>query len=187
MPSTLLYSLLNAPPNKPKSQSLAPGQTAAHPLVQEASQVAYSTYVLPAIRTEVFSTLGELADKAAIQVFAKNVTSALLAPPYGPRSTLAIDPGIRTGCKVAVLDARGGFVENTVIFVGNHQSADKNRVAVERVHELVTKHEIDVIAVGNGTNGRETEMILRMGLEEAKCTTPLVLVDEAGASVYSAR
>ena len=122
------------------------------------------------------------ADQTAIEVFAQNVQQLLMAPPLGQRAVLAIDPGFRTGCKIVCLDRQGNLCHTETIYP--HQGAGAAAKAGETVVGLVTRFQIEAIAIGNGTAGRETEAFLRtLKLPPA---IPLVMVNESGASVYSA-
>ena len=122
------------------------------------------------------------ADQTAIEVFAQNVQQLLMAPPLGQRAVLAIDPGFRTGCKIVCLDRQGNLRHTETIYP--HQGAGAAAKAGETVVGLVTRFQIEAIAIGNGTAGRETEAFLRtLKLPPA---IPLVMVNESGASVYSA-
>ena len=122
------------------------------------------------------------ADQTAIEVFAQNVQQLLMAPPLGQRAVLAIDPGFRTGCKIVCLDRQGNLCHTETIYP--HQGAGAAAKAGETVAGLVTRFQIEAIAIGNGTAGRETEAFLRtLKLPSA---IPLVMVNESGASVYSA-
>ncbi|GKW49830.1 Tex family protein [Halomonas sp. NCCP-2165] len=137
------------------------------------------------LETELMGRLRESAELAAIEVFAANLKDLLLAAPAGPKSTLAIDPGLRTGCKVAVVDATGQFLEQATIFP--HAPRNAWDASLAELGRLVEKHDVELIAVGNGTASRETdklagELVKRLsGRRLAK-----VMVSEAGASVYSA-
>ena len=128
--------------------------------------------------------LKEQADLESIKTFAANLRELLLASPAGLRPTLGIDPGFRTGCKVAVLDRTGKYLEYTPVFP--HTGAGKREEAKATILNLIKKYEIELIAIGNGTAGRETDQFITeiMGSLEKKPTK--VLVNEAGASVYSA-
>jgi uncharacterized protein len=137
-------------------------------------QDAYERLLAPSIETEVRAALWERAEDEAIRVFAANLKNLLLAPPVRGEPILAIDPGIRTGCKVAVIDASGKFLANTVIH------ADRGADAALRA--LIARHGVKRIAIGNGTGSREIESFVRA----AKLDVPSVTVSEAGASVYSA-
>ena len=132
--------------------------------------------------------LGELRDKAedeAISVFARNLHDLLLAAPAGPRATLALDPGLRTGCKVAVVDATGKLLETATVYPHAPRNDWDGTLAI--LAKLCAKHAVDLIAIGNGTASRETdklagELIKKVpGLKLTK-----IMVSEAGASVYSA-
>ncbi len=137
------------------------------------------------LETELMGRLRERAELAAIEVFAANLKDLLLAAPAGPKSTLAIDPGLRTGCKVAVVDATGQFLEQATIFP--HAPRNAWDASLAELARLVEKYDVELIAVGNGTASRETdrlagELVKRLsGRRLAK-----VMVSEAGASVYSA-
>ncbi|GAA0561707.1 Tex family protein [Halomonas salifodinae] len=137
------------------------------------------------LETELMGRLRERAELAAIEVFAANLKDLLLAAPAGPKSTLAIDPGLRTGCKVAVVDATGQFLEQATIFP--HAPRNAWDASLAELAKLVEKYDVELVAVGNGTASRETdrlagELVKRLsGRRLAK-----VMVSEAGASVYSA-
>jgi protein Tex len=142
---------------------------------------AYDRLLEPSIATDVRNQLEERAEAEAIRVFAENLRNLLLAAPLGGKRVLAIDPGMRTGCKVVVLDATGKLLEDTVIYP--HEPQRRTDEARRVLAALAAKHRIEAIAVGNGTGGRET-MELVKGLRLEGCLT--VLVNESGASVYSA-
>jgi protein Tex len=140
-------------------------------------------HVVPSIANELHRDLKEASDDAAIRVFAENVRRVLLAPPFGPKPVLAVDPGLRTGCKLAVVDASGAYVASEVL----HLLTDEGKVkGKERLFALVRESSAQAVAVGNGTAGRETETFVRESLKEQGVEAPVVLVSEAGASVYSA-
>ena len=133
---------------------------------------------------EIRYQLKEQADLESIKTFAANLRELLLSSPAGLRPTLGIDPGFRTGCKIAVLDKTGKYMAYTPIFP--HTGAEKKEKAKKIVVDLIKKHKIELIAIGNGTAGRETDQFISdvlTGLEEKPVK---VLVNEAGASVYSA-
>lgn len=131
------------------------------------------------LEVEVMVEAKKRADEEAIRVFAENLRELLLAPPLGARRILAIDPGFRTGCKVACLDAQGKFLANYTIYPHTPGGAEK---ASREIPEWVAKYGVEAIAIGNGTAGRETEEFIR-GLN---LTAPVVMVNESGASIYSA-
>lgn len=149
--------------------------------VEMALQDGYKRLLKPSMETEIRVLTRQRADEEAIRVFADNVRQLLLAAPLGQKRLLAIDPGFRTGCKTVVLDAQGALLENTTIFP--HNGAGGLAEATKTVQHLVDKYEIEAIAVGNGTAGRETEDFVRkLGLTDVV----IVMVNESGASIYSA-
>ncbi|WP_316819644.1 Tex family protein [Pedobacter gandavensis] len=157
------------------------GNSAAAKQVKMAIQDSYKRLLGPAMETEIRSFSKEKADVEAIRVFAENARQLLLAAPMGQKNVLAIDPGFRTGCKVVCLDRQGKLLENTAIYPHTGQGNVKN--AADKVIELCKKYQIEAIAIGNGTAGRETEVFVR-GLQLADVT--IVMVNENGASIYSA-
>jgi uncharacterized protein len=150
----------------------------------KAARLAYKVHVFSSIENEVHKALREIADEAAIKVFAENVRKLLLASPFGPKAVLGVDPGLRTGCKLAVVDDSGKYIASTVIHLTASEE-EKNKAKV-LLTEIVKTGSILAIAVGNGTAGRETETFIRATMKEAGVNTPVVMVNEAGASVYSA-
>jgi uncharacterized protein len=150
--------------------------------VRTAVHDAYRRLLSRSLETELRLTVKVQADTEAIRVFAENLRELLLAPPLGPRRVLAVDPGFRTGCKLACLDEQGRLLHPATIFP--HGSERQRSEAAHEILKLVEKYRIEVIAVGNGTAGRETEQFLRaLRLPAALAIVP---VDESGASVYSA-
>ena len=143
---------------------------------------AYKRLLEPSITGEILREAKEKADAESIQVFGENLRQLLLAPPVGQKRVLAIDPGFRTGCKVVCLDERGNLLHHDVIFP--HPPSAKKIQAITTVAGLVEQYDIEVIAIGNGTAGRETEDFIRkVGLPER---VQVFSVSEDGASVYSA-
>ncbi len=164
--------------------SPAASSFAGAPLLRRASRMALRAYVVPAIENEVHKNLREIADEAAIAVFAENVRKLLMAAPFGPKAVLGVDPGIRTGCKLAVIDGSGKYVGSGVLHL---ESPAGKANAAPVLADLVKKGGIAAVAVGNGTAGRETETFVRESLKIAGLgEVPVVMVSEAGASVYSA-
>ncbi len=143
---------------------------------------SYKRLVMPSIENEFRNLLKEKADKEAIRVFAENLRQLLLAAPMGQKRTLAIDPGFRTGCKVVCLDAQGQLLHNETIYP--FTSVREERAAVSKLEALVEAFQIEAIAIGNGTAGRETEEVVQRCHFNRKVIA--VSVSEAGASVYSA-
>lgn len=141
----------------------------------------YKRLLRPAMETELRAFTKQKADLEAIKVFAENARQLLLAAPLGQKNVLAIDPGFRTGCKVVCLDKQGMLVENTTIYPHTGQGNVKD--ASWQIEKLCEKHQIEAIAIGNGTAGRETETFIR-GLKLSNIL--VVMVNESGASIYSA-
>lgn len=149
--------------------------------VQLAIIDGYKRLLRPAMETELRAFTKQKADEEAIKVFAENARQLLLAAPLGQKNVLAIDPGFRTGCKVVCLDKQGKLLENATIYPHTGQGNVKD--AEWQLKKLCEKHDIEAIAIGNGTAGRETETFVR------KLKIPqvlVVMVNESGASIYSA-
>ena len=153
------------------------------PLLKRAARLALRVHVAMSIDTEVHKALREVADAAAITVFAENVRKLLLAAPFGPKPVLGVDPGLRTGCKLAVIDATGRYLGSGLMHL---ESPAGKAAAAPILADLVKKGGISAVAVGNGTAGRETETFVREALRHFALDVPVVMVSEAGASVYSA-
>lgn len=143
---------------------------------------SYERLLAPSIETDIRQQAKERADDEALHVFVLNLRETLMSPPLGPRAIMAIDPGYRTGCKVVCLDQQGKLLEHMVIFPG--QGAARNQEAAKIILELINKFKAEAIAIGNGTAGRETEEFIR-GLKLPD-NMPVVMVNESGASIYSA-
>ncbi len=150
--------------------------------VRAAVRDGYRRLLSLSMETELRLALKKRADEEAIRVFAGNLRQLLLAPPLGQKRILAIDPGFRTGCKVVCLDRQGGLLHHTAVYP--HTSASAAEKAAQTVRDLCGRFAIEVIAIGNGTAGRETESFVRgLGLGGG---IGVVMVNESGASVYSA-
>ena len=150
--------------------------------IRAAVDDAYKRLLEPSITHEVLKEAKLKADVDSIRVFGENLRQLLLAAPVGQKRTLAIDPGFRTGCKVVCLDEHGNLLHHTVIFP--HPPAAKKVQAITTIADLVEEYGIEVIAIGNGTAGRETEDFVRkVGLDDS---VRIYSVSEDGASVYSA-
>ncbi len=134
----------------------------------------------PSLESEVRAEVKARADAEAIRVFASNLRGLLLAPPLGQKRVLALDPGFRTGAKLTVLDAQGGLLHHATIYPTT--STGQREIAAALLKELCARFRIEAVAIGNGTAGRETEAFVR----ELGLGLPVVLVNEAGASIYSA-
>ncbi|MDQ8053209.1 MAG: Tex family protein [Pedobacter sp.] len=141
----------------------------------------YKRLLRPAMETELRTTSKQKADQEAIKVFTENARQLLLAAPLGQKNVLAIDPGFRTGCKIVCLDRQGKLLENITIYPHTGQGNLKD--AAWQLEKLCEKYDVEAIAIGNGTAGRETETFVR-GLKIPHVT--VVMVNESGASIYSA-
>lgn len=162
-------------------QRFVKGKGRCQEQVALAIEDGYKRLLAPSMETEIRTELKRKADAEAIAVFAANLRELLMAPPMGQKRVLALDPGLRTGAKLAVLDAQGRLLHHETIFpLGSDKQA---REAAERLRDLAARHAVEAVAVGNGTGGRETEAFVR-GL--ALPSVAVVLVNESGASVYSA-
>ena len=140
--------------------------------------------LMPATETTVLQELKEKADEEAIAVFGKNLRELLLAPPAGPKVTIGIDPGFRTGCKIAVVDGTGKFLTNTTIYPTPPQNDTEGAGKV--LLGLIQKYKVELIAIGNGTASRETDAFVAGVLRQHDLKLTKVLVSESGASIYSA-
>ena len=145
---------------------------------------AYQRLLFPSLQTEVRRALKERADAEAITVFQGNLRSLLMAPPLGTYGVLGVDPGLRTGCKLAVVDETGKFLEHATIY----PLAPRQDIAgAEQVlQDLMSRYTIKAVAIGNGTGSRETEAFVRQFLKKQSQDVICIVVNEAGASVYSA-
>lgn len=150
--------------------------------VTQAVADCYKRLLSRSLETEMRLASKERADREAIAIFAQNLRQLLLAAPLGAKRTLAIDPGLRTGCKVACLDRQGKLLAHDTVYL--HLSDARERQGADRLRELCREFKIEAIAIGNGTAGRETHAFVRqLNLAPA---IPIVLVNESGASIYSA-
>lgn len=143
---------------------------------------AFKRLLAPSLSNEMLAFYKAKADETAIRVFGGNLRQLLLAPPLGPKRVLAIDPGFRSGCKLVILDAHGQLLHNDTIYP--HPPQHEVKQAVQKIKNLVHTYKIDVVAVGNGTAGRETEDLIRKIPFDREVMA--VMVNESGASVYSA-
>lgn len=150
--------------------------------VEMAVDDSYKRLLGPSMETEIRNDLKKRADEEAIRVFAANLRELLLAPPLGQKNVLALDPGFRTGCKVVCLDRQGKLVHNDTVYP--HTGGQKAAEAGKIIAGLCKRFQIEVIAIGNGTASRETETFVR-GLNLSG-SIPIVMVNESGASIYSA-
>ena len=154
------------------------------PLLQNAIADSYKRLIAPAIEREIRNELTEKAEDGAIKVFGKNLEQLLMQPPIVGKIVLGWDPAFRTGCKLAVVDGTGKVLDTTVIY----PTAPQNKVeeAKQTLLRLIKKYQVSLISVGNGTASRESEMVIVDFLKESKLPVQYIIVNEAGASVYSA-
>ena len=150
--------------------------------VRLAVEDAYERLIAPSMETEFRNLSKDKADTDAIQVFVENLRQLLLQAPLGQRRVLGIDPGFRTGCKVVCLDASGNLLENATVYP--HLGANSDNEAIFKLERLIEKYNIEVVAIGDGTAGRETETLCNK--LKAKGPLSIFMVNEAGASIYSA-
>ena len=144
----------------------------------------YRRLLSPSIEREVRSSLTERAEEEAIKVFAANLKPLIMQPPIAGKVVMGIDPGFRTGCKVAIVDEIGEYLDFTVVYPTQPQNQiEKTK---EKLCELIIKYNVDIIAIGNGTASRETEVVVAETIRELGGEIHYVIVSEAGASVYSA-
>ena len=161
----------------------APGDWAQH--LDLAIEDGYDRLMNPSIQTEIRLDLKDRSDEEAIKVFRENLENLLLAPPAGSLRVLGLDPGIRSGCKVAVVDETGKMLDHSVIYP--HEPKNDIVGSVKVLSELMRKHAVRAIAIGNGTASRETDQFVKDFLKQAGLSDVFtVVVSEAGASVYSA-
>ncbi|HXE94843.1 MAG TPA: Tex family protein [Dongiaceae bacterium] len=183
----VLYLSINAPVEQIhaglKSRLILRGSIFG-PLLEQVAEDAYKRLIAPSIEVELRLESKERADEAAITVFARNLRELLLAPPAGGKRVLGIDPGFRTGSKLAAVDATGRFLEHVTVYP--HIGEGRIPQARQDLLRLAESHGIEMIAVGNGTAGREMEIFVKETLAGAGKSLPVVSVSEAGASVYSA-
>ena len=156
-------------------------------LVKEAIEDSYKRLIEPSIVREIRSELTEVGEEAAIDNFGKNLEALLLTPPMKEQVVLAFDPGFVNGCKLAVVDKNGKYLDSTVIkpFL-NGNTEERVRLSKEVVVQLIKKYNVDIIAIGNGTASRESEKFCAEMIKEYGLSCKYVIVSEAGASIYSA-
>ena len=154
-------------------------------LVKAAAEDSYSRLIYPSVEREIRAELTENADEAAIKVFASNLRQLLMQPPVKGIVTLGLDPGFRTGCKVAVVDATGKVLDTSVVHI-TIGDKNKTRQGKEILKKLIEKHGVTAISIGNGTASRESEAVVAELIREIPQKVAYMVVSEAGASVYSA-
>ena len=153
-------------------------------IIKEASADAYQRLIFPSIEREIRSALTENASENSMKVFAINLKQLLMQPPVKGKTVLGLDPGYRTGCKVAVVDETGKVLDTTVIYPTHGEV--KVKQSKEKIIQLIKKYDVDIISIGNGTASKETEMFAVDVIKDCGKDVKYMVVSEAGASVYSA-
>ena len=164
--------------------SFVKGNSPCSEAVRQACEDAYDRLIFPSVEREIRSSLTEAADESSIKVFSVNLRQLLLQPPVKGRVAIGLDPGYRTGCKVAVVDPTGRVLDTGVIYPTHSET--KVREARETLKRLILRYSANVIAIGNGTASRETELFAADVIRELGGNVSYMVVSEAGASVYSA-
>ncbi|MCM3745015.1 RNA-binding transcriptional accessory protein [Sporosarcina luteola] len=159
-------------------------QSPSAPHVKEATEDAFKRLIAPSVEREIRTALTEKAEAQAIHVFSENLKSLLLQPPLKGRMVLGVDPAFRSGCKLAVIDETGKMLEVSVIYP--HPPKPDKEASKKMILSTLAKYKIPIIAIGNGTASRETEKFIADCIKESKEPVSYVIVNEAGASVYSA-
>jgi len=171
--------------NKIEGYYLKNGKSIFTDLLKNAIKDSYSRLLQPTLEREFRNMLTEKADKHAINVFALNLKNLLLQPPLAEKIIMGIDPGFRTGCKVAVIDFTGKYLKGITIYP--HPPQKQFYESKSQLRELIEEFDVDIIAIGNGTASRETELLVSELISEMEnVTIQYIIVNEAGASVYSA-
>ncbi|MFE4353980.1 Tex family protein [Peribacillus butanolivorans] len=159
-------------------------QSEAAGLIKEAIEDGLKRLIMPSVEREIRKELTEKAEDQAIHIFSENLRNLLLQPPLKGKVVLALDPAYRTGCKLAVIDETGKVLDISVIYP--HPPAAKFEVAREKTIEILQRFAVEIVAIGNGTASRESEQFIADILKEVKGNISYIIVNEAGASVYSA-
>lgn len=165
-------------------ETILSGNSPCTETVREAGEDAYTRLIYPSVEREIRSSLTEKAAADAIKVFSQNLKELLLQPPVKGKVALGLDPGYRTGCKVAVVDATGRVLDTGVAYITH--SERKQQEAKELIASFIKKYGVEIIAIGNGTASKETEIFTASLLKEIGSSAGYMVVSEAGASVYSA-
>jgi uncharacterized protein len=169
-----------------RSKFLASKEDLAHiDLLGECVEKAYLLYLHPSLDLEIKTELKRSADETSIEVFGKNLKNLLLAPYLGAKTVMGVDPGIRTGCKIVIIDKTGKLLDDTVIYP--HPPKNDKSGSKSIVQDLINKYKVEFVAIGNGTYGRETLAFFQENVENVlEGMVSAVLISESGASVYSA-
>ena len=169
-----------------KANTVANHQGFAANVVSEAIEDAYHRFIGPAIEREIRKQLTEVAADHAIDIFGKNLYNLLMQAPLKGKIVMGFDPAYRTGCKLAVVDQNGKYLDKTVIYPHKPASEAKRKAAKGLFIDFINKNHVEMIAIGNGTASRESEQFVADSIKEIKTSIYYVIVNEAGASVYSA-
>lgn len=167
-----------------ESETIVNAQSPCAPILKAVCEDAYTRLLAPSIARETRNTLTERASAGAIRNFGLNLHELLMQPPVKNKVTLGLDPGYRTGCKVAVVDGTGKVLDTSVIYI-THSEAQKS-AAAEKIKGFIQKYGVEIISIGNGTASKETEMFVSDLLKTVPAKVSYMVVSEAGASVYSA-
>lgn len=167
-----------------EKQKLTTAYSSVDSIVKEAIEDAYKRLIQPSIEREIRTELTEKAEDRAIHIFAENLRNLLLQPPLKGKVVLGVDPAYRTGCKLAVVDETGKMKQIAVIYP--HPPVAKKEEAKKKFLGIIESHQVEIVAIGNGTASRETEQFVVEALKEVKKEVYYIIVNEAGASVYSA-
>jgi len=167
-----------------QKQKLTTAYSSVDSIVKEAIEDAYKRLIQPSIEREIRTELTEKAEDRAIHIFAENLRNLLLQPPLKGKVVLGVDPAYRTGCKLAVVDETGKMEQIAVIYP--HPPVAKKEEAKKKLLSIIESHQVEIVAIGNGTASRETEQFVVEALKEVKKDVYYIIVNEAGASVYSA-
>ena len=160
------------------------GENECSDLVKTACEDAYERLIFPSVEREIRSELTDMADEQAIKLFAVNLRQLLMQPPVKGHVAIGLDPGYRTGCKLAVVDATGRVLDTSVIYPTHNESQVKR--SKQTLKDMIKKYHVEIIAIGNGTASKETEMFTAECISEIDDKVSYMVVNEAGASVYSA-
>lgn len=167
-----------------KSKLIEDKHSTTERYLEAAIEDGYKRLLMPSIEREIRNNLTERAEEEAIKVFSINLKPLLLQPPIKGKSVMAVDPGFRTGCKVAVMDDTGLLLDYATIY----PTAPQNKVeqSKTKLNEFIKKYNVNIIAIGNGTASRETEVVVAEMIQESNLDVSYIIVSEAGASIYSA-
>ena len=169
-----------------KKQIITKDNPVTAPVLEEVIEDSYKRLIAPAIERDIRNELTEKAEDGAIRVFGKNLTQLLMQPPIAGKVVLGWDPAFRTGCKLAVVDATGKVLDTTVVYPTAPTTEKKIREAKDTVEKLIRKYHVSLISLGTGTASRESEQVIVDLWKEINEPVSYAIVNEAGASVYSA-